>query len=77
MFYACFMLIGSWEGDKNFRIGIFLNKNLLGLTGNKQLFFKPNINPKHYQLMAFKVATGLTRRMLRLLSSKAQGRKDI
>ena len=30
VFYACFALIGSWEGGKNFRIGIFLNKNLLG-----------------------------------------------
>ena len=39
VFYACFTLIGSWEGGKNFRIGIFLDKNLLGrVTGNKQLF---------------------------------------
>ena len=30
VFYACFTLIGSWEGRKNFRVGIFLNKNLLG-----------------------------------------------
>ena len=30
VFYACFSLIGSWEGDKNFGIGIFMNKNLLG-----------------------------------------------
>ena len=30
VFYACFMLIGSWEGLKNFRVGINLNKNLLG-----------------------------------------------
>ena len=30
MFYACFTLIGSWEGSKNFKVGIFLNKNLLG-----------------------------------------------
>ena len=29
-FYACFTLIESWEGDKNFKVGIFLNKNLLG-----------------------------------------------
>ena len=28
VFYACFSLIGSWEGEKNFRVGIFLNKNL-------------------------------------------------
>ena len=27
-FYACFTLIGSWEGGKNLRVGIFLNKNL-------------------------------------------------
>ena len=41
MFYACFTLIESWEGGKNFRVGTFLNKNLLGyrVTGNKQLFF--------------------------------------
>ena len=30
VFYARFTLIGSWEGGKNFRVGIFLNKNLLG-----------------------------------------------
>ena len=30
VFYAWFTLIGSWMGDKNFRVGIFLNKNLLG-----------------------------------------------
>ena len=30
VFYACFTLIGSGMGDKNFRVGIFLNKNLLG-----------------------------------------------
>ena len=30
VFYACFRLIGRWEGGKNFRVGIFLNKNLLG-----------------------------------------------
>ena len=30
VYYACFTLIGSWEGGKNFRVGIFLNKNLLG-----------------------------------------------
>ena len=25
-----FTLFRSWEGDKNFSVGIFLNKNLLG-----------------------------------------------
>ena len=30
MFYACFSLIGSWEGEKKFGVGFFLNKNLLG-----------------------------------------------
>ena len=30
VFYACFMLIGSWEGGKNFRVGIFLKRKLLG-----------------------------------------------
>ena len=30
VFYACFSLIGSWEGEKNFRVGFLLNKNLLG-----------------------------------------------
>ena len=23
MFYACFTMIGSWEGRKNFRVGTF------------------------------------------------------
>ena len=36
MFYACFSLIGSWEGKKNFRVGNILNKNLLGLGYRKQ-----------------------------------------
>ena len=27
---TCFTLIGSWEDGKNFRVGIFLNKNMLG-----------------------------------------------
>ena len=30
VFYACFTLIGSWMGNKNFRVGIILYKNLLG-----------------------------------------------
>ena len=30
VFYACFLLIWSCEGGKNFRVGIILNKNLLG-----------------------------------------------
>ena len=30
VFYACFTLIRSWEGEKNFRVEIFLNENLLG-----------------------------------------------
>ena len=30
VFHACFTLIRSKEGGKNFRVGIFLNKNLLG-----------------------------------------------
>ena len=29
VFYACFMLIGSWEGGKNCRVGIVLSKTLL------------------------------------------------
>ena len=30
VFYACFTMIWTWEGGKNFRVGTFLNKNLLG-----------------------------------------------
>ena len=30
VFYACFTLIGSLEGGKNFSVGMFLIKNLLG-----------------------------------------------
>ena len=29
-FYASFSLIRSWDGEKNSRVGIFKNKNLLG-----------------------------------------------
>ena len=39
MFYACFTLIGGWEGRKNFKVGIFLNKNLLGWGYRKQTTF--------------------------------------
>ena len=30
VFYACFMLIGSWEGGKNFRVGIIIRNYLFG-----------------------------------------------
>ena len=30
VFYVRFTLIRSWEGGKNFRVGILLNKNILG-----------------------------------------------
>ena len=39
MFYARFTLIGSWEGKKNFGVGIFLNKNLLRKGYRKQTTF--------------------------------------
>ena len=39
MFYACFTLIGSWEGGENFKVGIFLNKNLLGQGYTKKKTF--------------------------------------
>ena len=41
-FYACLTSIGSLEGGENFRVGIFLSKNLfrVGLQKNKQLFFQ-------------------------------------
>ena len=38
-FYTCFTLIGSWEGGKNFRVGIFLNRNLLGWGYREQTIF--------------------------------------
>ena len=31
MFYACFTLIGRWEGGKNFRVGLQEKKTFLGL----------------------------------------------
>ena len=37
--YPCFTLIWSWEVGKNFRVGIFLNKNLLGQGYRKQTIF--------------------------------------
>ena len=39
-----FRLIGSWEGRKNLRVGIFLNKKLVrvGLQETNN-FFRPNI----------------------------------
>ena len=47
IFYACFTLIGSWMGDKNFRVGIFLNNNLLGLGYRKQTTFFLGLNSLH------------------------------
>ena len=43
MFYACFTLIGSWEGRKNFKVGISLNKKLVrvGLQETNNFFFRP------------------------------------
>ena len=43
VFYACFTLIGSWEGEKNLRVGIFLNKKLVmvGLQETNNFFFRP------------------------------------
>ena len=51
MFYACFTLIGSWEGGKNFRVGIFLNKNLLGKGYRKQTtFFRPKVSNQRSEI---------------------------
>ena len=37
VFYACFTLIWCWEGSKNLRVGILLNKELfLGLNKNSK-----------------------------------------
>ena len=30
VYFICFMLNGSWEDGKNFRVGILLSKILLG-----------------------------------------------
>ena len=38
VFYACFALIGSLEGGKNFGVGIFLNKKLVRVTGTNNFF---------------------------------------
>ena len=55
VFYACFTLIGSWEGGKNFSVGIFLNENLLGtgLQETNNFFFRPD----QYQLCIFRDQT--------------------
>ena len=34
MFHGCFILISSWNGKENFRVGIFLSKTLSGLLGH-------------------------------------------
>ena len=39
MFHECSMLIGSWKGRKDLRVGIFFSKNLLG----KQTFLDPRL----------------------------------
>ena len=43
MFYACITLIGSLEGGKNLRVGIFLNKHLLGLQETNNCFLGLNL----------------------------------
>ena len=51
VFYACFMLIGSWMGDKNFGVGIFWIKTCKGrVTGNKHFLLCPSMQqvpPSH------------------------------
>ena len=39
VFYACFTLFGSWMGDKNFGVGIFLNKKHVSAGYRKQTSF--------------------------------------
>ena len=53
-FYACFTLIGSWEGGKNLRVGICLDKNLVrvGLQ-EKNYFFRPNLHCLYQQWQHF------------------------
>ena len=42
VFYACFLLIGSWKVGKKIRVGIFLSKQALGKGYRKQTtIFKP------------------------------------
>ena len=36
MFHACFIMIGSWKGGKQFKVGSFWSKNLLGSGYRKQ-----------------------------------------
>ena len=46
MFNACFMLIGSWKGRKNFRVEILVSKNLLGKgygQETKKNFLRPYV----------------------------------
>ena len=54
----CFMLIGSWEGRKNFRVWIFLNKNLLGqlrvgLKETNYFSFRPEVSYFHLKIVQF------------------------
>ena len=42
----CFMLIGSWEGGKNFGVGFFLNRVGLQETNNFFLGLINGIRPK-------------------------------
>ena len=50
MFYSHFTLIGSWEGRNNFRVGIFSNKNLIGLGYRKETTF--SFRPKDVKICA-------------------------
>ena len=54
MFYACFTLIGSWEGGKNFRVGIFLNKKLVrvGLQETNNFFLGLSQGSKNACILA-------------------------
>ena len=44
----CVLCIFYVEGGKNFRVGIFLDKNLLGSGYRKQTaFYRPNVDGQH------------------------------
>ena len=58
MFYAGFTSIGSWEGRKNFGVGIFLNKKLVRVGLQETNKFLLGLRPLQFNYLSYKLFWG-------------------
>ena len=59
---VCFMLIGSWKGGKNSRVGIFMSNNLLESGDSKHTTFlgrTVRLNSKDVQSLIYEAIPGI------------------